>query len=369
MDTEIPHESTGPEPVDAGTRAALARLELVVTRRLDGMLLGDHRGLVPGPGTEPGEAREYEAGDDVRSMDWSVTARTTVPHIRQKIADRELETWIVVDLGPSIDVAGSYRTKRELVLAAVATVGFLATGDGARVGMVLAGAGRPRVIPATSGADHVRRLLEDVARAETEPTPAEGDRPARGGLAAALTATRAAARRSGLVVVISDFLPDVDWERALRTLAPRQELLAVHVADPLDLALPVVGSALLQDPATGEVLELSVDSSLAEDYREASAAHRAEVRAALRRCGAPILALRTDRDWVRDVIAFMGIRRLGGMPAGGDLERDLPEGPVPEGAAPDARGGSAFFRLAEGVRGLKNRTRRPSEHREGADHR
>ena len=134
MDTENPHESTGPEPVDAGTRAALARLELVVTRRLDGMLLGDHRGLVPGPGTEPGEAREYEAGDDVRSMDWSVTARTTVPHIRQKIADRELETWIVVDLGPSIDVAGSYRTKRELVLAAVrAQVGVLDVGVVLRV--------------------------------------------------------------------------------------------------------------------------------------------------------------------------------------------------------------------------------------------
>ena len=88
------------DPVDASSRAALAQLELLVTRRLDGVLNGDHRGLLPGPGTEPGEARAYEPGDDVRTMDWSVTARTTVPHIRQTIADRELETWLVVDLSP-----------------------------------------------------------------------------------------------------------------------------------------------------------------------------------------------------------------------------------------------------------------------------
>src|SRR5690606_40377434 len=99
----------------------------------------DLRGLLPGPGTEPGEARAYEPGDDVRTMDWSVTARTTVPHIRQTIADRELETWIVVDMAPSLDVQGRYGTKRRLVEAAVATVGFLSAVGGSRVGLVLTG--------------------------------------------------------------------------------------------------------------------------------------------------------------------------------------------------------------------------------------
>jgi len=320
-------EGTRDEPVAAASRAALAHLELLVSRRLDGVLNGDHRGLLPGPGTEPGEARAYEPGDDVRTMDWSVTARTTVPHIRQTIADRELETWIVVDLAPSIDVEGRYGTKRRLVEAAVATVGFLSAGGGSRVGMVLTGHGHPRVFRAAGGRDHVRRLLEEVSRSRTDVSPG-------GALHDALRAVRNAARRHGLVVVVSDFLSDLDWERSLRVLGTRHEFLAVHVADPLDIALPAVGAALLQDPATGEVLEVDVDDALAADYRRAAEDHRAEVHAALRRCGAPVLAMRTDRDWLRDVIDYVGARRQGGLPTGDNLADDLPgDGPGDEPGA------------------------------------
>lgn len=313
-----PDEGGRANPVEATSRAALAQLELLVTRRLDGVLNGDHRGLLPGPGTEPGEARAYEPGDDVRTMDWSVTARTTEPHIRQTIADRELETWIVVDLSPTLDVQGRYGTKRRLVEAAVATVGFLSAGGGSRVGMVITGDGRPRVLRATGGRDHVRRLLEEVSRSDPRVSPG-------GTLHDCLHSVRNAARRHGLVVVISDFLADVTWERALRVLGARHEFLAVHVADPLDIALPAVGSALLQDPATGEVLELDVDDALAADYRRAAEDHRGQVHSALRRSGAPVLALRTDRDWVRDVIDFVGVRRLGGLPTGDSLVKDLPD--------------------------------------------
>lgn len=313
--------------VDVSSRAALNQLELLVTRRLDGVLNGDHRGLLPGPGTEPGEARAYEPGDDVRTMDWSVTARTTIPHIRQTIADRELETWLVVDLSASLDVEGRHGAKRRLVEAAVATVGFLSAGGGSRVGMILTGDGRPRVLRATGGRDHVRRLLEDVSRSAPEVAPG-------GALVDCLQAVRNAARRHGLVVVISDFLSEIDWERSLRVLGTRHEFLAVHVADPLDIALPAVGAALLQDPATGEVLELEVDDALAADYRRAAAEHRAAVHTALRRCGAPVLALRTDRDWVRDVIDFVGVRRQGGLPTGENLDRDLPGEQPAEEATP-----------------------------------
>ncbi|WP_295650591.1 DUF58 domain-containing protein [uncultured Dietzia sp.] len=313
--------------VDVSSRAALNQLELLVTRRLDGVLNGDHRGLLPGPGTEPGEARAYEPGDDVRTMDWSVTARTTIPHIRQTIADRELETWLVVDLSASLDIEGRYGAKRRLVEAAVATVGFLSAGGGSRVGMILTGDGRPRVLRATGGRDHVRRLLEDVSRSAPEVAPG-------GALVDCLHAVRNAARRHGLVVVISDFLSEIDWERSLRLLGTRHEFLAVHVADPLDIALPAVGAALLQDPATGEVLELEVDDALAADYRRAAAEHRAAVHTALRRCGAPVLALRTDRDWVRDVIDFVGVRRQGGLPTGENLDRDLPGEQPAEEATP-----------------------------------
>lgn len=313
--------------VDVSSRAALNQLELLVTRRLDGVLNGDHRGLLPGPGTEPGEARAYEPGDDVRTMDWSVTARTTIPHIRQTIADRELETWLVVDLSASLDVEGRHGAKRRLVEAAVATVGFLSAGGGSRVGMILTGDGRPRVLRATGGRDHVRRLLEDVSRSAPEVAPG-------GALVDCLHAVRNAARRHGLVVVISDFLSEIDWERSLRLLGTRHEFLAVHVADPLDIALPAVGAALLQDPATGEVLELEVDDALAADYRRVAAEHRAAVHTALRRCGAPVLALRTDRDWVRDVIDFVGVRRQGGLPTGENLDRDLPGEQPAEEATP-----------------------------------
>ncbi|HIW66701.1 MAG TPA: DUF58 domain-containing protein [Candidatus Dietzia merdigallinarum] len=306
------------DPVDAPSRAALNQLELLVTRRLDGVLNGDHRGLLPGPGTEPGEARAYEPGDDVRTMDWSVTARTTIPHIRQTIADRELETWLVVDLSPSLDVQGRYGVKRRLVEAAVATVGFLSASGGSRVGMVITGNGRPRVLRAAGGRDHVRRLLEEVAHSSCEVAPG-------GALVDCLRAVRNAAKRHGLVVVISDFLSEVNWERPLRVLGTRHEFLAVHVADPLDISLPTVGAALLQDPATGEVLELEVDDALAADYRRAAADHRAVVHTALRRSGAPVLALRTDRDWIRDVIDFVGVRRQGGLPTGENLERGLPD--------------------------------------------
>lgn len=311
-------EARRDDPVDASSRAALTQLELLVTRRLDGVLNGDHRGLLPGPGTEPGEARAYEPGDDVRTMDWSVTARTTVPHIRQTIADRELETWLVVDLTPSLDVRGRYGSKRRLVEAAVATVGFLSASGGSRVGLVLTGNGRPRVLRATGGRDHVRRLLEEVARSAPEVSPG-------GALVDCLHAVRNAARRHGLVVVVSDFLSELDWERSLRVLGARHEFLAVHVADPLDIALPAVGAALLQDPATGEILELEVDDALAADYRRVATEHREAVHTALRRCGAPVLGLRTDRDWIRDVIDFVGARRQGDLPTGENLDKDLPD--------------------------------------------
>src|SRR5699024_7522074 len=121
------------------------------------------------------------------------------------------------------------------------------------------------------------------------------------------------------------FLSEIDWERSLRVLGTRHEFLAVHVADPLDITLPAVGAALLQDPATGEVLELEVDDTLAADYSRAAAEHRDAVHTALRRCGAPVLALRTDRDWIRDVIDFVGVRRQGGLPTGENVTRDLPD--------------------------------------------
>lgn len=284
--------------------AALTTLELTVRRRLDGLLQGNHLGLVPGPGTEPGEARPYYPGDDVRRMDWSVTARTTQAHIRQTVADRELETWLVADLSASLDFGTTGCEKRDLVVAAAAAVGHLTQGGGNRLGAVVAtGAGATR-IPARGGRPHLQHLLRALAT-----TPRSG--PERGDLAAALEQLRRPPRRRGLAVVVSDFIGPLDWERALRALSARHDLLAVEVLDPRDLELPAVGLVTLVDPESGRAKEVATTPELRARFAEAAADHRAQVAAALRRAGAAQLTLRTDRDWIADVLRFVLARKRG----------------------------------------------------------
>ncbi len=294
----------------AQVQAALRTLELTVRRRLDGLLQGNHLGLVPGPGTEPGEARPYDAGDDVRRMDWSVTARTTQAHIRQSVADRELETWVVADLSASLDFGTTGCEKRDLVVAATAAIGHLTRGGGNRIGAVVAtGDGIVRV-PARGGRAHLTHLLRTLAltpRAAAGPVGAE----ARPDLAAAVESLRRPPRRRGLAVVLSDFIGPLDWERSLRAIGGRHELLAVEVLDPRDVELPAVGGVTLIDPETGRTRQVSTTPRLRADFAAAAQEHRDAVAAALRRCGAGHLVLRTDRDWIADVVRFVVARKRG----------------------------------------------------------
>src|SRR5262245_44181065 len=180
--------------------ATLARLQLVITRRLDGLLQGDYLGLLPGAGSEPGESREYRPGDDVRRMDWPVTARTTVPHVRQTIADRELETWLAVDLSASLDFGTAKYLKRDLAIAAAAAVAHLTVRGGNRLGAVVSnGAGLQR-IPARPGRKDAQGLLRRVAGTPSLPTSGSG----RSDLAVLLEALNRPPRRRGLIAVISD---------------------------------------------------------------------------------------------------------------------------------------------------------------------
>lgn len=283
--------------------AALRTLELDVRRKLDGLLQGNHLGIVPGPGTEPGEARPYQPGDDVRRMDWAVTARTTVPHIRQTVADRELETWLVVDLSPSLDFGTAACEKRELSIAAVAAVTHLTRGGGNRIGAVVATGAQTTRIPARGGLAHARGLIRRVA--ET-PRAAEGT---RGDLGDALEQLRRPPRRRGLAVVVSDFLGTIDWERSLRALGGRHELLAVEVVDPRDLELPDVGTVVLADPESGRQKEVRTTAVLRKEFAAAASEHRDQVASSLRRCGAAHMVLRTDRDWIADVVRFVVARK------------------------------------------------------------
>ncbi|MBW0104767.1 DUF58 domain-containing protein [Pseudonocardia sp. KRD291] len=302
--------TAGPERLEASLRA----LELTVRHRLDGLLQGNHVGLLPGPGSEPGEARPYQAGDDVRRMDWAVTARTTAPHVRETVADRELETWVAVDLSPSLDFGTADLDKRRLALAALTAVAHLTSGGGNRIGAVATTGATTLRLPARSGVAHARGLVRRVAA-----TPRAADSSlsgpttetvgARGDLTGALDQLRRPPRRRGLVAVISDFLGEPVWERSLRALSGRHELLAIEIVDPRELELPDVGTVVLADPETGRQREVDTTPLLRREFAAAASAHRDRVAEALRRCGCAQLTLRTDSDWVADIVRFAVARK------------------------------------------------------------
>lgn len=292
---------------DPKLSAALRTLELTVSRKLDGILHGDHLGLIPGPGSEPGESRIYQPGDDVRRMDWAVTARTTHPHVRQMIADRELETWLVVDMSASLDFGTTTCEKRDLAVAAAAAICYLNVGGGNRLGALVSNGADTIRVPARSGREHVQTLLRTIA---TTPKAAVG---VRGDLAATIDALRRPERRRGMAVIISDFLGPINWMRPLRAISARHEVLAVEVLDPRDVELPDIGDVVLQDAESGAVREFTIDTQLQTDFARAAAAHRAEVARTIRGCGAPVMTLRTDRDWIGDIVRFVSHRRRGAM--------------------------------------------------------
>jgi uncharacterized protein (DUF58 family) len=281
----------------------LRLLELDVRRRLDGLLQGNHLGLVPGPGSEPGEARTYQPGDDVRRMDWAVTARTTVPHIRETVADRELETWIVADLSASLDFGTAACEKRDLVVAAVAAVAHLTGGGGNRIGAIIANGEKTVRVPARGGLAHARSLVRKVAETPRAPEGTRGD------LSDAMEQLRRPPRRRGLAVVISDFLGDIDWQRPLRGLSTRHELIAIEVLDPRDLDLPEVGTVVLADPESGRQREVHASALLRREFAAAAAEHRTAVASAVRGAGGGHLVLRTDSDWIADTVRFVVARK------------------------------------------------------------
>ena len=293
-----PSIATGP------SSEGLRRLELTVTRRLDGLLQGDYRGLVPGHGSEPGETRPYAAGDDVRRIDWNVTARTIEPHIRQSIADRELETWILADFSASLAFGTADCEKRDLALAAISAVGFLTQRTGNRTGAVVLEGEKAVTLPARGGRNNMQALLHRCLLA------AKTDHPGASDLEGALKRMAAATRRRGLMVVVSDFLAPGEWERPLRVLGARHEVLAIEVVDPRELELPDVGLLELVDPETGATREVQTSNAkIRSRYAEAAAAQRTDIARRIRSAGADHLQLRTDRDWLLDLVRFVAWRR------------------------------------------------------------
>lgn len=295
---------------DPRLRAALRRLDLRIVHRLDGLLHGEHLGLRLGPGSEAAEARLYQPGeDDVRHMDWAVTARTATPHVRDLVADRELESWTLLDLSPGMDFGTGTYTKREVAVGALVAANLLTQRVGDRFGAHFLHQGQVRRWPARSGKEALLALLATIAVAPTgDRRHPESD---RADLADAITDLVRTRRRRGLRVVISDFLDTpalsgiVDWERPLRQLAARHQVLVVEVVDPRELDVPDVGDVTLRDPSTGRVRTVRLTRAVRERYRRAAADQRATIQTTLRRCGVQHLMLRTDRDWVLDIARFV----------------------------------------------------------------
>lgn len=285
----------GPGPMPDGV---LRALDITIGRRVMGLLQGDYRSAALGQGVELAQIRPYVPGDDVRQIEWNVTARTNEPHVRVQVAERVLTTWLVLDASPSMNFGTADRRKADVAEGVAMAVGHVATRRGNQLGVVTFGNGEPRTIPPAQGRPGMMNLLTSLHRPQREEE-------ARGStLAEAMRRVGRFARWSRLVVVVSDFRGPRDWQTPLLELAARHEVLAVEIRDPREQALPDVGELWLVDPETGR--QLRVDTSkrrLRERFAAAAEAERAELATMLAHAGARHTVLSTSGDWLTTFVA------------------------------------------------------------------
>ena len=279
----------------------LQRLEWTVIRRLDGLLQGDYRTLFRGFGFEMAELREYQLTDDVRAIDWNVTARMQSPWVRLFVEDREVTAWFLLDMSPSVDFGAAQ--KRDLLVDFTAVISRLLTRHGNRVGALVLGGGETRVIPASSGRTHVLRLIQEL---KDHPHPA---RAPRTDLSAFFDAALRMIRRRSLLFIVSDFLSVPGWDRRLSMVAQRHETLAVQLLDPREGEIPDVGPLVLEDSETGEQLFVDThDRRFRKRYAEITRRRREELQSTLSRAGVDLLGLSTEGDLARDIVRFAAAR-------------------------------------------------------------
>ena len=282
----------------------LQRLDWQVIRRLDGLLQGDYRSLFYGHALDFADLREYQPEDDIRHIDWNVTARMDTPYVRQYVEDREITAWFLLDLSPSMDFGAVDNQKRTVLIDFVATLARLLTRHGNRVGMISYGGSKAGTIPPRGGRMQVLRLLNDLlkqpqlARAPfTDLTPL-------------LDAGLRQIRRRGLIFIVSDFISAPGWEKALRLLNQRHEVLAIRLWDPREMELPDIGPIIMEDAETGEQLYVDTrDRKFRQRFKEAAQRREATLHDAFRRSGVDALPLSTEEDLVRAIARFATRRR------------------------------------------------------------
>lgn len=292
----------GPGPMP---EELLRALDLTVVRRVEGLLAGDHRAHVLGRGTELAQVRPYVAGeDDVREIDWNVTARTGEPHVRIQLAERVLVSWILLDTSPSMTFGTADRRKADVAEGVALALGHVATRHGNRLGVMTFGDREPVTLPPRQGRVGLVGLLLALRR-EADETPLGAT-----SLGKALRRAGGMAQQRAFMAVVSDFRGPRDWRRPLLELVARHDVVAVEVRDPREDELPSVGELRLVDPETGR--QLRVDTSNArvrERYAAAAGAERLEVARTFSSLGVGHIVLSTEGDWLRALAGF--IRRRG----------------------------------------------------------
>jgi len=296
-------ERTPDRPGPGPTPEALLRaLDVVVRRRVEALLAGEYRSNSVGIGTELAQIRPYQPGDDVRRIDWNVTARTGEPHVRVQLAERVLVTWLVLDTSPSMQFGTADRRKADVAEGVAIAIGHIATRRGNRLGLVTFGAVDPRTLPPRQGRLGLIGLLGALREHDAEGNGRVGAT----SLGEALRRTGAIARQRSVIVVVSDFRGTLDWRRPLLDLAGRHEVVAVEIRDPREQELPNAGVLWLVDPETGRQVRADTRSErLRARFAAAAAEERTGVARTLASSGARHVVLSTSGDWLRSLAVFL----------------------------------------------------------------
>lgn len=291
----------GPGPIPD---KVLHALDITIGRRVSGLLNGDYRSAANGQGTELSMIRAYETGDDIRQIDWNVTARTNTTHVRSMVAERMLTTWLVLDVSASMHFGTADRRKADVAEGVAIAVGNIATRRGNRVGILTFGDGDMHIVPPSQGRAGMLGVLEILRQDRSN---ASG-----GSMPEALGRVAAIARHAPVIVIVSDFRGDRDWHRHILQLAGAHTVIAVEIQDPREQELPNVGELWLVDPETGRQLRADTGNrTLRERFAEAARTDRAEVHSLLQNAGAHHIVLSTSGDWLRSLAASLS--RRGGL--------------------------------------------------------
>jgi uncharacterized protein (DUF58 family) len=290
-------------PTPATPERILLRLDWEVIRRLDGLLQGDYRSLFYGYGVDFADLREYQPEDDVRYIDWNVTARMDTPYVRQYVEDREITAWFLLDLSPSVDFGTVQNLKRTVLIDFVTTIARLLTRHGNRVGAIFYDSRVERTIPARGGRIQVLRLTNDLLKQPQLP------RAPFTNLTPLLDYGLQTIKRRSLVFIMSDFICAPGWERSMTLFNQRHEVIAVRLWDPREVELPDIGMVVMQDAETGEQLYVDThDKRFRRRFEEAARRREMELQQAFKHSGVDVLSLSTEDDLVRAIVRFASLR-------------------------------------------------------------